>query len=168
MTPEIRQTLAASCEYLGSQGERVRIKKIQKPGCWFGVHILLCSQVLACADLEVSKDILMGAELTEDRMMAIMQRGLRFLGLVSLVDPPRQEVPGAIAQCKRAGIKVVMVTGDHQATAAAIARKVRSITSLCLFFGVLSVPKALLDFDDAGGHIHFDLCGGTRLHLEFV
>lgn len=42
-------------------------------------------------------------------------------GLVALLDPPRVEVPAAIAECKRAGIKVVMVTGDHPETAKTIA-----------------------------------------------
>lgn len=47
-----------------------------------------------------------------------------FLGLVSLVDPPRENVPDAIKKCKTAGIKVIMVTGDHQLTASAIAKKI--------------------------------------------
>ena len=50
--------------------------------------------------------------------------GLTFLGLIGLQDPPRADVPDAIAACKSAGIKVVMVTGDHAVTATAIARAV--------------------------------------------
>ncbi len=46
-----------------------------------------------------------------------------WLGLVALADPLRPEVPAAIAQCTRAGIRVVMITGDHPRTAAAIARQ---------------------------------------------
>jgi Ca2+-transporting ATPase len=48
----------------------------------------------------------------------------RFLGLVGLVDPPRPEVPVAVATCRAAGIRVMMMTGDHPATARAIARAV--------------------------------------------
>ena len=51
------------------------------------------------------------------------QAPLEFLGLVALADPIRASVPGAIALCRRAGIRVVMITGDHPATAAAIARQ---------------------------------------------
>lgn len=47
-----------------------------------------------------------------------------FLGLISLIDPPRESVPDAIQKCKTAGIKVIMVTGDQQLTAASIAQKI--------------------------------------------
>jgi Ca2+-transporting ATPase len=47
-----------------------------------------------------------------------------FLGLLGLADPPRPEVPAALAECRRAGVRVIMMTGDHPATARAIARQV--------------------------------------------
>ena len=47
-----------------------------------------------------------------------------YLGLVALYDPPRAEIPDAISMCKRAGIRVLMMTGDHPATARAIAKEV--------------------------------------------
>ncbi len=47
-----------------------------------------------------------------------------FLGLIGFLDPPRPEVPAAIAQCRRAGIRILMMTGDHPATARALARRV--------------------------------------------
>ncbi len=50
--------------------------------------------------------------------------GLVFLGLMALVDPPRPAVPAAVEKCKTAGVKVIMVTGDHPVTAQAIAYKV--------------------------------------------
>ncbi|MEQ8807563.1 MAG: HAD-IC family P-type ATPase, partial [Imperialibacter sp.] len=49
---------------------------------------------------------------------------LIFVGLVGMIDPPRVEVPKAIQNCKRAGIRVIMATGDHISTALAIARSV--------------------------------------------
>ncbi|KAH9116766.1 hypothetical protein AeMF1_009336 [Aphanomyces euteiches] len=53
-----------------------------------------------------------------------IEEPLCFIGLMALIDPPRQEVPIAVAKCKTAGIKVIMVTGDHPVTAKAIAHKV--------------------------------------------
>lgn len=52
------------------------------------------------------------------------EQQLRLLGLVALEDPPRAEVPAALRACRRAGVKVAMVTGDHPATAKAIADEV--------------------------------------------
>jgi len=53
---------------------------------------------------------------------------LRFLGLMSMIDPPRAAVPGAVEKCRSAGIKVIMVTGDHPITAKAIAKSVGIIS----------------------------------------
>ncbi|XP_057341392.1 sodium/potassium-transporting ATPase subunit alpha-B-like [Microplitis mediator] len=50
--------------------------------------------------------------------------GYRFLGLISLLDPPRASVPDAVHTCRAAGIKVIMVTGDHPVTAMAIAKTI--------------------------------------------
>jgi Ca2+-transporting ATPase len=57
------------------------------------------------------------------RVLAVVQDG-RLLGLVGLADPVRPEAVGAIASCHRAGIRPVLVTGDHAGTAAAVAREV--------------------------------------------
>jgi magnesium-transporting ATPase (P-type) len=53
-----------------------------------------------------------------------MEHDLTFLGLLALEDPPRPDVAASLASCREAGIRVAMVTGDHPATAAAIAREV--------------------------------------------
>ena len=52
------------------------------------------------------------------------EQDLVFLGLISMMDPPREESKAAVAECIRAGIKPVMITGDHKVTAAAIAKKI--------------------------------------------
>ena len=55
-------------------------------------------------------------------------KGLCFAGLMSLIDPPRLNVPDAVDKCRTAGIKVIMVTGDHPITAKAIAKMVGIIS----------------------------------------
>jgi len=65
-------------------------------------------------------DTLPGEGVPEDR--------LTFAGFMGLEDPPRPEVPEALEQCRSAGIRVVMITGDAGPTAAAIAREIRLIT----------------------------------------
>ncbi len=67
----------------------------------------------------------------------------RFLGLLALADPIRRTVPAAIAVCHRAGIRVVMITGDHPATATSIARQA-GIDATTVITGT-----QLADLDDA-------------------
>jgi len=52
-----------------------------------------------------------------------VEQGLVLLGLVGMIDPPREEAVKAVAQCQQAGIRVIMITGDHAATAAAVGRQ---------------------------------------------
>ncbi|MFM7432460.1 MAG: HAD family hydrolase, partial [Gammaproteobacteria bacterium] len=63
------------------------------------------------------------ARLTADRAQRLDQLTFDFLGLVAFVDPLRPEVPDAVAECRAAGIRVVMITGDNPTTAIAIARE---------------------------------------------
>jgi sodium/potassium-transporting ATPase subunit alpha len=53
-----------------------------------------------------------------------VEQNLTFLGLVAMMDPPRHEVPEAIARCRQAGVRTIMITGDHPLTALAIARQI--------------------------------------------
>ena len=54
--------------------------------------------------------------------------GLTFLGLIAMMDPPREESKAAVAECIKAGIRPIMITGDHKVTASAIAREIGILT----------------------------------------
>lgn len=73
-------------------------------------------RVLACAYKE------MDHKPTKEEMENI-ENNLTFIGMVGMIDPPREEAKIAVAKCKTAGIKTVMITGDHKVTATAIAKK---------------------------------------------
>ena len=63
--------------------------------------------------------------LDEEKELSVEdEKDLIFLGLISMMDPPREESAQAVAECIKAGIKPVMITGDHKVTAAAIAKRI--------------------------------------------
>ncbi len=62
-------------------------------------------------------------EAPEDPTSEELENGLTLLGLVGMIDPPRPEAKAAVATCRQAGIKPVMITGDHVVTASAIAKE---------------------------------------------
>lgn len=101
LTPELRAAADAAVLQLGGLGERV-----------LG---------FAYAELDGFEP---GFEFSSKPEPNFPVGGLTFAGLISLMDPPRRGVPEAVAKCRRARIKVLMVTGDHPVTAAAIARQV--------------------------------------------
>ena len=81
-------------------------------------------RVLACAYKELQA-------VPADCAPAKIETGLTFIGLEAMIDPVRPEVRAAVDSCKSSGIKVVMITGDHRDTAAAIAKEI----------GILSSPE---------------------------
>lgn len=60
----------------------------------------------------------------DGRLVLEDEKGLTFLGLIAMMDPPREESKAAVEECIRAGIKPIMITGDHKVTASAIARRI--------------------------------------------
>ena len=83
-----------------------------------------------------------------------------FLGLVALIDPPRAEVPAALAECRQAGVRVIMMTGDHPATALAIAQQVALSERPDIITGA---QIALLDDEALRQRLrHVDVCARLK------
>ena len=68
------------------------------------------------------------------------ENNLEFLGLIAMMDPPREESKAAVSECIAAGIRPIMITGDHKVTAAAIAREIGILTE-----GTEAVEGAVID-----------------------
>jgi len=90
----------------------------------------------ACEILEQAASAMAGAALRvlavackPDAEIASAESGMIFLGFAGLIDPPRTEVAAAILTCNEAGIKPIMITGDHPETGAAIARELGLLTN---------------------------------------
>merc|ERR1711963_854473 len=89
----------------------------------------LGERVLGFCDFELDpKQYPHGYPFNPDEDNSFPVTGLRFVGLMSMIDPPRAAVPDAVSKCRSAGIKVIMVTGDHPITAEAIAKSVGIIS----------------------------------------
>lgn len=67
-------------------------------------------------------------EIPEEPDPESLEKDLMFMGLIGMLDPPREESAGAVKRCRDAGIKTVMITGDHVTTASVIARQLGILT----------------------------------------
>ena len=106
MTQQWRQEYMKANEELGGLGERV----------------------LGLCDFELNKKDFPKGFPFETENLNFPVKNFRFVGLISMMDPPRAAVPDAVSRCRSAGIKVIMVTGDQAHTAKAIARSVGIIS----------------------------------------
>jgi Ca2+ transporting ATPase len=122
------ESIIARCSkaVLGSQGKEVPltraltellVKEIVDYGN-LGLRVI----ALASIDDASGNSLLNSAKTTEQ--YAQLEQNMTFLGMVGMLDPPRDEVPGSIQQCKDAGIRVIVITGDNRNTAESICRKI--------------------------------------------
>ncbi len=84
----------------------------------------------------------------EDDEREVAESELTFLGLAALADPPRREVADAVARCRHAGIRIIVVTGDHGLTATAVAREVGIVSgepTVVTGADINALPSADLD-----------------------
>jgi len=110
--------------YIKGAPERVLSQCLQADGAFDATEVLAEAtklahegyRVLAFAKREF-------AAMPKSTTTETIEQALTFLGLVALIDPPRPEVPQAVADCLTAGITPVMITGDHPGTAMAMARR---------------------------------------------
>ena len=108
------ETVLAACDFVQFDAGIVPIDPAAK------TRLLAAQQQMA----EVGLRVLAFAHCAVADGMPNEERGMILSGLVGLEDPPRAEVPDAVARCATAGIRIIMVTGDHPHTALAIARQI--------------------------------------------
>ncbi|MBR2350257.1 MAG: calcium-translocating P-type ATPase, PMCA-type [Clostridia bacterium] len=111
--------LLDKCEYILVNGEARAITDSDKE------NILNANSTMADKALRVLAYAIKLDETDREKY----EEGLTFVGLTGMIDPARDEVKEAVAVCKKAGIRAIMITGDHAKTAAAIAREVGIIDS---------------------------------------
>lgn len=102
-------------------------------------------RVLAFCDLELPAEQYPEDFAFDDLDKQIDLVNLRFLGLISMIDPPRPNVYEAVRTCRHAGIRVVMVTGDHPITAQAIAKMVGIISKSHRTTSIISLISTVSD-----------------------
>lgn len=137
--------LLACCDRIYENGQprpitQQDIERLESENLRMGGEAL---RVLAMAYKEIS-------DLPESVTVESVEKELIFVGMVGMIDPPRDEVRDAVAECRMAGIRPVMITGDHKITATAIARSLGIMQEGNRVFTGVDVEKAsdeqLLDY----------------------
>ena len=113
------EVILESCRYISVNGKEKELSISERE------QITAAAQQMADAALRVLG--LSYKTVYETMEDADIQKNMVFAGLVGMIDPPRLEVKEAIKECTQAGIRTVMITGDHKATAVAIAKELELI-----------------------------------------
>lgn len=132
------EAILARTDYIETEEGVREITKEEKDG-WLSVNERLSGEGLRVLAYSYRKeeDLIIGRQ-DQDFVGSMV-----FVGLAGFMDPPREEIPSAMEVCRRAGIRPVMVTGDHPATARAVAEEVGLGTDANIFSRV--DPKEKLD-----------------------
>jgi len=106
------------CSYIHLNGEVKKLTEEKRR------QLLKIVQEMASRALRVLAMAYKKLDKVEEYTTEIIEKDLVFVGLQGMIDPPREEVIPAMKLCKEAGIKVVMITGDHKLTAVAVAKEI--------------------------------------------
>ncbi|MEN2766507.1 calcium-translocating P-type ATPase, SERCA-type [Ornithinibacillus xuwenensis] len=111
--------LLPRCNYFLEKDERKILKEQDKQNIEHAIDDMAekALRTIAISMKQLSKDVSLET--------GFLEKDLTFIGLYGMIDPPRKEVRHAIEECRQAGIKTVMITGDHVKTARAIAKNLR-------------------------------------------
>lgn len=113
--PEI---VLAKCSYILKNGKVVKLGKEGRQKI-LAINEKMASEAFRNLAVAYKEELSVPDVLNEEEF----EKDFVFLGLVGMIDPPRQEVKEALKLCREAGIKVVMITGDHKLTAVAVAKE---------------------------------------------
>ncbi|HEU0078893.1 MAG TPA: HAD-IC family P-type ATPase, partial [Longimicrobiaceae bacterium] len=133
------ETVVGRCDFLaGEAGARAALAEVER----------MAAQGMRVLALAVRRPPVASETLSEEDV----DGGFTFLGLQGMIDPPRPEAVRAVAACRRAGIAVKMITGDHRTTAAAIGREL----------GLLSLADPAMTGEELAGMSDAELAEAVR------
>ncbi|MDF2543581.1 MAG: hypothetical protein K0S47_3299 [Herbinix sp.] len=145
--------LIQHCSYLYQNGKQIPLTSSDrnKLNAWNTAMTEHALRVIAVAYKNVPKNFIKANA-------TVLENELTIVGLIGMIDPPREEVKDAVYLCKQAGIKPVMITGDHVLTARAIASQI----------GILSNPKEAITGEELSRMSPEDLCNNIANYRVFA
>lgn len=128
------ENILQRCEYMElPQGKVIALDSFKKKSILDYLQASLSSNALSlrCIAFAYKPDAadLLHVAIKDNDSYEELETNLIFIGIVGIVDPPREQVKDAIQQCKSAGIRVIMVTGDNPITAQGVGRQIGLLTS---------------------------------------